>query len=155
MSSEKTHKEVRAGLTITPDGLMKSAISDPNPIRARTKMIETVRDYVSNPEAQNDGIVIAVNEQEQREEVPALLAEIGVTNDQYGVRTRGDGSEELNALGRQDHANALVLFVTQSQHDDAVLWDCWDKELDEDSSFMFRGKPRYVRLEKCQTIPHG
>jgi hypothetical protein len=60
MSSEKTHKEVRAGLTITPDGLMKSAISDPNPIRARTKMIETVRDYVSNPDAQKDGVVVAV-----------------------------------------------------------------------------------------------
>src|SRR5262245_27183279 len=124
MSSQKTNKKVRAGITITPDGLMKMAAGDPNPRSARVSVVETAKGYVSDPEAQNDGVVIAVKEQEQREEVPALIAEIGLTNDQYGVRTRGDGSEELNALGRQDHANAPVLFVTQSQPDSAVLWDC-------------------------------
>jgi hypothetical protein len=138
----------RAGITITPDGLMKMAISDINPVRARIKMIETAREHVSNPDAQNDGVVVAVRAQNQREEVPALIEELGFTSDQYAVRVSGSGSEELNSLGRQDHTNALVLFVTQSQTDDAVLWDPWDKELDEDPYFMFRGKPRYVRISK-------
>ena len=93
-------------------------------------------------------MVIAVKEQNQREEVLALIAEIGLTNDQFGVRTTGHGSEELNSLGWQDHTNALVLFVTQSQPEDAVLWDPWDEQVDEDPSFMFRGKPRYLRLSK-------
>jgi hypothetical protein len=146
--SRKTNKKVRAGITITPDGLMKMAISDGNPSRERIKMIENVRDYVSNSDAQNDGVVIAVKEKEQRHEVPALIAEIGLTNKQYAVRTSGDGSEELNSLGRQDHTNALILFTTQSQPDDADLWDCWDEKLDEDPSFMFRGKPRYPRFSK-------
>src|SRR5262245_22181439 len=135
--SRETDSQVRAGFTITPDGLMKWALGDANPERARVKVIETARDHVSRPDAQNDGVVIAVRVQNQRDEVPALIAEIGLTNDQFGVRTSGDGSEELNSLGRQDHTNALVLFVTQSQPDDAVLWDCWDDQLDEDPSFMF------------------
>jgi hypothetical protein len=138
----------RAGLTITPDGLMKMAISDANPSRARIKMIETVRDHVSNFDAQNDGVVVAVRAQNQRKEVPALIDEMGLTHEQYSVRVSGRGSDDLNSLGRQDHTNAIVLFVTQSQPDDAVLWDPWDKQLDEDPYLMFRGKLRYVRLSK-------
>jgi hypothetical protein len=70
----------------------------------------------------------------------------------------------LNSLGRRDHANALILFITHSQSDEwfiiqpdedrdnpgakAANWPTWDEQLHKHPALRFQGKPRDVCVSK-------
>jgi hypothetical protein len=76
-----------------------------------TVVAEGVKALISDPAYEQVGIVVFVN---QLNQIPRLIEEIGVSKDQFAVRT-GVDNEELNSLGRNDHPNAQVLFTTQQK----------------------------------------
>jgi hypothetical protein len=69
--------------------------------------------------------------------------------DQFAVRT-GVGNVELNSLGRNDHANAQVLFTTQQKLPHLLQYQ---KNFAEMPLFRYRSKPRQVRIWDEAILP--
>ena len=70
--------------------------------------VESVRALVSSSQYAGIGVVLFVN---QLDQIPKLIEDMELTDEQYSVRT-GVANSALNALGREDHANAQVLLTT-------------------------------------------
>jgi hypothetical protein len=85
----------------------------------------------------------------QLTQIPRLIEETGLSNDQFAVRT-GVGNVELNSLGRSDHPNAQVLFTTQQKLPHLLRYQ---KNFSEILFFKYRGSPRQVRIWDEAILP--
>lgn len=112
-------------------------------------LIEATRELIriGQETGQPVGILILTNTLEQ---IPVLIGEIGLTDDQYAVRT-GAKNEELNSRGvGQDafqgegrHNNAQVLFTTQQK---LYALTSVGLALGDMKGLAFQGRPRAVRI---------
>ena len=111
-----------------------------------TAVAESVKALVSNQAYAEVGVVFFVN---QLDQIPRLIEDMELTDDEYAVRT-GVANSELNALGRDDHANAQVLFTTQQKLPHLLRYR---KNFSEMPFFKFRGASRRVRIWDEAILP--
>jgi len=111
-----------------------------------TVVAESVKTLVSNPAYVGVGVVVFVN---QLDQIPRLILEMELNDDQFAVRT-GVVNESLNELGLNDHANAQVLFTTQQKLPHLLRYR---KNFSEMPFFKFRGAPRQVRIWDEAILP--
>ncbi len=111
-----------------------------------TTVAEAVKALVSDPTCKQIGVVLFVN---QLNQIPRLIGEMELNDDQFAVRT-GVDNENLNALGLNDHANAQVLFTTQQKLPHLLRYR---KNFSEMPFFKFRGAPRQVRIWDEAILP--
>ena len=111
-----------------------------------TAVAEGVKALVSNPAYADVGVVVFVN---QLDQIRRLIGDMDLSDEQYSVRT-GIANSDLNALGRDDHANAQVLFTTQQKLPHLLRYQ---KNFPDIAFFKFRGASRRVRIWDEAILP--
>lgn len=121
-------------------------------------LIETTRELIRIGEETGDpvGILILTNTLEQ---IPILIQEMGLRDDQFAVRT-GKDNTKLNALGAGEdtfdgegrHSNAQVLFTTQ-QKLLAITSRTQMPSFNTMYTFTYHEKPRAVRIWDEAILP--
>jgi hypothetical protein len=122
-----------------------------------TLMVEAVKAIVADPVCTRVGIVIFVNYLKQ---IPILVKEMGLSNEQFAVRT-GKKNRECNELGRTSlmttirdkkraHQTAQVLFTT---HAKVRAVAAHQRNYVNSPFFQFNGAPRQVRIWDEAILP--
>ena len=120
-------------------------------------MVEAVKAIVADPAYSHVGIVIFVNYLKQ---IPILVKEMGLSNEQFAVRT-GKKNRECNELGRTSlmttnrdrkraHHTAQVLFTT---HAKVRAVAAHQRNYVNSPFFQFNGLPRQVRIWDEAILP--
>jgi hypothetical protein len=122
-----------------------------------TLMVEAVKAIVSDPTYAHVGIVIFVNYLKQ---IPILVKEMGLSDDQFAVRT-GKKNKECNELGRTSlmttdkdrksaHRYAQVLFTT---HAKVRVVAAHQRSFTNSPFYQFNGVTRQVRIWDEAALP--
>lgn len=115
---------------------------DPGVGKTQT-VIHFLRALLASPQHDDVGVLLCMF---SLREVEDVVSQAKLHRGDFCVRTSND---ELNVLGSADPSSARVLFTTQQR----LQKVCTNRRLGDVESFMFKGRPRRVRIWDESLLP--